>query len=58
MSWIGTRSRKIAKARKAYAISLILREYVNKPRLGTQSIHEGQEVVSVVRVFGTKVGLN
>jgi hypothetical protein len=44
MSWIGTRSRKIAKARKAYAISLILREYVNKPRLGTQSIHEGQEV--------------
>ena len=44
MSWIGTRSGKIAKARKAYAISLILREYVNKPRLGTQSIHESQEV--------------
>ena len=44
MSWIGTRSGKIAKARKAYAISLILREYVNKPRLGEQSIHESQEV--------------
>ena len=44
MSRIGKRSGKTANARKAYAISRILREYVNKPRLGTQSIHDSHEV--------------
>ena len=57
MSRIGKRQGKIAKALKAYAISRILREYINKPRLGAQSIHESQEVdhaLDIILRFFTK----